>query len=310
MITESTGIPDTEPASTATAAAEPAAPPAAAPPAAAPPEPSQEAVLAELRTARKDGKEPDLSAPKAEPAKAEPPKEQALSGHERKLKDKHGESYKPSRDRQVHKAKIEEMGKRIAELEAKWKDTPPTAENQIEFTEDKFEHKTLTKEFNEKLGEYRAEIKAELSDRYGRDETFRAQHDHYGDMVFRDLEGAAEFSDSILTLPNGIDILHGLYDWLDKPGNRDKFLLATPEQRIAAVKLQSRLMSYAPRVPAAPPAAPAAPPASAAPATPANPVIPMSVKPDPAGTGGKAGFDLTKQEDCLKYVRQKRKEMA
>jgi len=69
-------------------------------------------------------------------------------------------------------------------------------------------------------------------------------------------------------------------------------------------------MSYAPRVPAAPPAAPAAPPASAAPATPANPVIPMSVKPDPAGTGGKAGFDLTKQEDCLKYVRQKRKEMA
>jgi len=176
----------------------------------------------------------------------------------------------------------------------------------------------LVKEINDKIGEYRAEIKAELSDRYSKDETFKAQHDHYSDMVFRDLEGAAEFADGIMTMPNAIDILHGLYDWLDKPGNMNIFLNATPKQRMQVLKIQSHKMRYKPRIPTPPTAAtPDAPPANpppaatnAAPATASNPVIPMSVKPDPAGTGGKAGYDLTKQEDCLKYVRQKRKEMA
>jgi len=307
MITEATGIPEAEPAST-TSTAEPASQPAATPQ-----EPSQEAVLAELRTARKEGKEPDLSAPKAEPAKAEPPKEPSKKSNEQNLKDKHGDNYIPRKDRKDYRAKIDVMSNRLAELEAKWKDTPPTAENQIEFTEDKFEHKMLVKEINDKIGEYRAEIQAELSDRYSKDETFKAQHDYYGDMVFRDLEGAAEFTDGIMTMPNAIDVLHGLYDWLDKPGNMDIFLNATPKQRMQVLKIQSHQMRYTPRIPAPAPANPppaATPAAPAAPATASNPVIPMSVKPDPAGTGGKAGYDLNKQEDCLKYVRQKRKEMT
>jgi len=129
MITESTGIPDAD--TSATTTAEPASQPATTPQ-----EPSQETVLAELRTARKEGKELDLSAtaPNAEPAKAEPPKDPAQKSNEQKLKEKHGENYKPSQDRQKHKAKIEEMGRRIAELESKWKDTQITAENQMEFT--------------------------------------------------------------------------------------------------------------------------------------------------------------------------------
>jgi len=298
MITESTGIPD------AVATTEP---PAAAQ------EPSQEAVLTELRTARKEGKEPDFSiAPKAEPT-TEPPKEPALNNNEQKLKDKHGGNYKPSQDRQRHKAKIDEMTKRIAELEAKWKDAPPTQENQMEFTEDKFEHKTLAKELDEKINEYRAEIKSELADKYNSDETFKAQHDHWGDMVFRETEGAAELTDLMLSQPNGIQILSNLYSWLDLPGSLEIWLHTTPEQRLSAVKVEADKMRYMPRVPPASTAVQANSAASQAtnvPASPTNPVIPMSVKPDPAGTGGKAGLDLNKQEDCLKYVRQKRKEMV
>jgi len=299
MITEATGIPDS---SAPAPASEPAPPPPAQ-------EPSQEAVLSELRTARKEGKEPDFSttAPKTEPAKAEPPKDPAQNSNEQKLKDKHGENYKPSQDRQKHKAKIDELSKRMAELESKWKGAAPTADNQIEFTEDNFEYKTLTKEFNEKLGEYKAEIRAELESKYSSDETFKAQHDHYGDMVFSELEGAGEFTDAMLTHQNGFALLQKLYNWLDMPGHLAIWTGATPEQRMSSLKVEMNNMRYAPRVPAAPPAT--TPAAATTPASPASPTIAMSIKPDPAGTGGKAGFDLSKQEDCLKFVRQKRKEM-
>jgi len=302
MITEATGIPDSS-------APAPASEPATPPPATAQ-EPSQETVLSELRTARKEGKEPDFSAPapKTEPAKAEPPKDPAQNSNEQKLKDKHGENYKPSQDRQKHRAQIEDKIKRLTELESKWKGVDPSADSNNEFTEDNFEYKTLTKELEKNISDYKAEIKSELESKYSSDETFKAQHDHYGDMVFSELEGAGEFTNTMLAHQNGFALLQKLYTWLDMPGHLEIWTGATPEQRMSALKVEMNNMRYAPRVPVAPATTTPAPAATPA-AGPALPTIPMTVKPNPAGTGGGAGLDLNKQEDCLKFVRQKRKEM-
>jgi len=307
MITEATGIPDAD-TSAATTASEPATQPAATTQ-----EPSQEAVLSELRTARKEGKELDFSAatPKSpEPAKAEPPKDPAQNSNEQKLKAKHGDNYMPRKERKDYRTKIDSISQRLAELESKWKGPAPTADNQLEFTEDNFEYKMLTKEFNEKLGEYKAEIRAELESKYNSDETFKAQHDHWGDMVFSETEGAGELTDFMMTQPNGIQILSNLYKFLDTPAGLETWLHTTQEQRMSAVKAEAAKMRYAPRVPATPATTTPAPAAAATPAAgTALPTIPMTVKPNPAGTGGGAGLDLNKQEDCLKLVRQKRKEM-
>jgi hypothetical protein len=286
-------------------------------------EPSQEAILSELQASEKQGRPASIGGLGGKPEPAEPAAQAKTEyQHEKDLQKKFGESYIAKQERQAKKAseyraKIDALGKQISELEAKWKsperwkDGRPAPESQLEYVEDSIEYKNLkrgieekTAEYDEKVAEYREGIKAELIELYSGDATFRAQHDHYSDMVFRDMDGAREFSAAIMGSPDRILLLQSLYGWLDNSANFNAFKLATAEQRMAAVGMQLGNLRFKPRS-----VATASAPAPAANAPAAQPQVKApSINPDPAGLGGGGGLELSKQEDALKYLLQREKE--
>jgi hypothetical protein len=322
--------PDSAADATATTAAttEPAPSPTPAP-SAAPQEPSQEAILSELQKAEKEGRPAsiDVLGGKAEPAAPTPQTKD--DRHETELQKKFGAEYIAKQERSAKKAgeyraKIDAMVKRIAEIEAKWedgtkwKDGKPIPESQVEYIQDNIEYKNLKKdidektaEYDEKVAEYREGVKNELMDLYASNATFKAQHDHYHDMVFKKLDGADKFSGAIMDSPDRMLILQNLYNWLDKnPNGFTGFVSATAEQRMTALGMLINSLRFKPRVvgDTAPATAPAAPsPAASSPAAPPQIKAP-SINPDPNGLGGGGGLDLSKQEDAYKYILQREKE--
>jgi hypothetical protein len=300
----------------------------AAPAAPATQEPSQEAILSELRTAKKEERPVKIDGLGGNPAPANPaaqPKHEDT--REAELQKKFGSEYRDKQERAIaqtskYKTKLDAMSKRIEELEGKWNEAAKwkkdeqgnrIPDNQYDFIKDNLEYETLKKdltektaEYDDKVAEYREGIKSELSELYNTDATFKAQNDHYYEMIFKKLEGAEKFCNAVMESPDRIAIMRALYDWLDNnPAQFNGFIAATPEARMTALGMMKNQFQFKPRVVAPAPAAPA--PISSSPAAPPQVKAP-SINPNPAGVGG-GSFDMDNQEDVQKYFRQRQKEL-
>lgn len=282
-------------------------------PPATPAEPTQEQVLADILAAEKEGRKQTNSFVPPPPT----------SGHEEELKKKHGDDYKPPEGRKSkvsaetiarekeQLSKMNAMEKQLIDLQEKLKAlTAPESANDKLKTE--LALQSIGEKYEEYVNSFRGGLQKELQEKYRADENFAKQADHYRELL-NDIDGAREFNNAILINPHRIEILEKLYDWLDKdPAATQKFAAATSEQRLTALNMIIAEIKYRPRIeqPPTPPAAAIPPAAPAEPAAPTGvviqsnglPAIKDNVKPTSTGTGGKAGYDLNNQEDCLKQA--------
>jgi uncharacterized protein YaaR (DUF327 family) len=267
------------------------------------PPPSQEDMLAELNAAEKEGRKVNA---------------EKFAEKEQKLKEKHGEGYKPPEERKPQTppakpvdhakaaretalfSKISQMARQFAELQKELKNLPETPESQGQRLKAEIAMQNVSERYQESVEQYKQVLREDLQSKYNADENFRKQHDYYEPMI-NELEGAEEFNTAILNNPRRVEILEKLYEWLDgDPAHLEAFAYATHEQRMNALKGFVATIKYKPRV------APAPPPAQTQ--TPQAPSF--NVKPSPAGAGGAAGLDLeNSQEDCLRHVLEMEKKM-